>query len=30
MFKMENIGNYSCKIKKILEYVEKSEGIIFI
>lgn len=30
MLLKENIGNYSCKIKKILDVIENSTGIVFI
>jgi superfamily II DNA or RNA helicase len=30
IFDMKNIGKYSCKIKKLLETIENSEGIVFV
>jgi superfamily II DNA or RNA helicase len=30
IFKYENIGKYSCKIKKLLENIRTSEGIVYI
>jgi len=30
IFDIKNIGKYSCKIKKLLETIENSEGIVFI
>lgn len=30
IFKFENVGRISCKIKTILEYIKNSKGIVFI
>lgn len=30
IFDIKNIGKYSCKIKKLLETIENSEGIVFV
>jgi hypothetical protein len=30
IFEYDNIGKYSCKIKKLIDNIKKSEGIIFI
>lgn len=30
IFDIKNIGKYSCKIKKLLETIEDSEGIVFV
>lgn len=30
IFKIDNVGSISCKIKSILDYIKKSKGIVFI